>query len=96
MVVAAFSGVGKTYFAKLHPDIAVDFVCMPFKYLLDSEARYGESCKADPDLDWNPDWLFNYFEAIKEQPPNKIILIPSDRLVLHLLKKIYRIICVTR
>ena len=87
MIVAAFSGVGKTYFANLHPGTAVDFVCMPFKYILDPEARYDESSKADPGLDWNPEWPFNYLEALKGQPSNKIILIPSDWRVLRLLEK---------
>jgi len=87
MVVAAFSGVGKTTFANHHPDIAVDMVCMPYKYFLDPEAHYDESSKADPNFEWNPEWPFNYFEAIRKQPPNKIILIPSDWRVLHLLEK---------
>jgi hypothetical protein len=87
MVVAAFAGTGKTYFASVHQDIAVDFVCMPFKYLLDPEKRYDESSKADPDFEWNPEWPFNYFEAIKKQPSNKIILIPSDVRILYLLEK---------
>jgi hypothetical protein len=87
MVVGAFSGVGKTYFANLYPDIVVDFVCMPFKYFLDPEVHYDESNKAAPDLDWNPEWPFNYVKALREQPSNKIILIPSDWRVLHLLEK---------
>ncbi|MDR2596360.1 MAG: hypothetical protein LBC76_03455 [Treponema sp.] len=88
MIVAAFSGVGKTFFANLHPDIAVDFVCMPFKYFLDLEAPYDESSKADPNLVMRPDWPFNYVKAILEQPSDKIILIPSDVRVLHLLSKV--------
>jgi hypothetical protein len=87
MIVAAFSGVGKTSFAKLHPDIAVDFVCMPYKYYLDPEARYDESSKADPYLEMRPEWPFNYVGEILKCPSNKIILIPSDRRVLHLLEK---------
>jgi hypothetical protein len=87
MIVAAFSGVGKTYFAALHPDIAVDFVCMPYKYFLDPKAPFDESSKANPDLVMRPEWPFNYVKAIREQPSDKIILIPSDRRVLHLLEK---------
>ena len=87
MIVAGFSGIGKSYFASLHPDIAIDFVCMPFKYFLDPEAHYDESSKADPNLDWNPEWPFNYVKALREQPSNKIILIPSDWRVLDLLEK---------
>ena len=33
MIVAAFAGTGKTYFAYHHPDIAVDFVLTPYKYI---------------------------------------------------------------
>ena len=87
MIVAAFAGTGKSYFASLHPDIAVDFVCMPYKYILDPEAHCDESSKAALDLDWNPEWPFNYVKAILKCPSNKIILIPSDRRVLHLLEK---------
>ena len=86
MIVAAFSGVGKSYFASQHPDIAVDMVCMPYKYILDPEAFYNESSKADPNMEMNPDWPINYFEAILKCPSDKIILIPSDYRVLRLLE----------
>ena len=86
MVVAGFSGIGKSYFASLHPDIAVDFVCMPYKYFLDPEAPYDESSKASPDLVMRPEWPFNYVKAILKCPINKIILIPSDCRVLRLLE----------
>jgi len=86
MIVAAFSGVGKSYFASQHPDIAIDMVCMPYKYLLDPNAHYDESSKADPNMEWNPDWPLNYIEAIKKCPSDKIILIPSDYRVLRLLE----------
>jgi hypothetical protein len=88
MVVAAYSGVGKTYFAKLHPKKAIDMVCMPYKYILDPEATYDESSKANPNLEMRPDWPYNYVKAILEQPSNKIILIPSDVRVLYLLEKV--------
>jgi len=87
MVVAAFAGTGKTYFAKNHPDIAIDFVLMPYKYIIDPEAQYDESNKANPNLEWNPGWPVNYIEAIKKFPSDKIILIPSDWKVLRLLEK---------
>jgi len=86
MIVAAFSGVGKTYFASKHPEIAVDFVSMPYKYFLDPEKPPpGESGKADLNLEMRPEWPYNYVKAILEQPKDKIILIPSDANVLHLL-----------
>ena len=95
MIVAAFAGTGKTYFAKNHPDIAVDMVLMPYKYKIDPEAQYDESSKANPNLEWNPEWPFNYIEAIKKLPSDKIILIPSDSRVLNLLEneKIPYLLC---
>jgi len=82
MIVAAFSGVGKSHFASLYPDVAIDFVCMPYKYILDTTAPHGEWSKADPNLVMRPEWPLNYVEAIKKLPSNKIILIPSDCRVL--------------
>jgi len=87
MIVAAFPGTGKTYFASKHPDMAVDFVTMPFKYFLDKKVRYDESRKADPDLEMRPEWPYNYVKAVLGQPEDKIILIPSDARVLELLAK---------
>jgi len=92
MIVAAFAGTGKSYFAALHPDKAVDLECMPYKYLIDPEIPFDESNKANLELDMNPEWPHNYVEAILACPSDKIILIPSDLLVLHLLaqeKKAY-------
>jgi len=85
VIVAAYSGTGKTYFAKQHPDKVVDFVIMPFKYFLDKNVHYDESRKADPDLEMRPEWPHNYVKAILEQQKDKIILIPSDARVLELL-----------
>ena len=87
MIVAGFSGIGKSFFASLHPDCAVDMACMPHKYFLDPKAPYDESSKADPDLVMRPGWPRNYVKAVLECPSDKIILIPSDLLVLYLLKK---------
>jgi hypothetical protein len=86
MIVAGFSGIGKSYFACLYPECAVDMVCMPHKYFLDSK-KPDESSKADPDLVMRPEWPRNYVKAILECPSDKIILIPSDSLVLYLLEK---------
>jgi len=87
MIVAGFSGIGKSYFASLHPDCMVDMVCMPYKYFLDTKAPFDESSKADPYLRMRPEWPRNYVKAILECPSDKIILIPSDLRVLHLLAK---------
>ena len=75
----------KSYCAARHPDKVVDFVCMPYKYLIDPAIPFDESNKANHDLDMNPDWPYNYVNAIMECPQDKIILIPSDSFVLYLL-----------
>jgi len=85
MIVAAYSGTGKTYFAFKHPDAAVDFVIMPYKYFLNADAPLGEAGKANPDLEMRPEWPYNYVKDLLEQPKDKIILIPSDARVLELL-----------
>ena len=90
MIIAAYSGVGKSTFASMHPSNVVDFVCMPYKYFLDTEGKNNnelESCKANPDNAMRPDWPYNYILAIKKILDRfKIILIPSDSRVLNLLR----------
>jgi len=62
-------------------------VCMPHKYFIDPKAPFDESTKADPNLVMKPEWPRNYVKAILECHSDKIILIPSDSLVLYLLEK---------
>lgn len=89
MVIAAFAGVGKTYFGN-HVDGAKDFVCMPYKYgglsLLpqgDSSCAEGERAKANPNYELNPEYPHNYVRAILENSDKyKYLLIPPDWLVL--------------
>jgi hypothetical protein len=65
----------------------VDFVIMPYKYCLDADDDRGEAGKANFDNVMREEWPFNYVEAIKEaMSGDKIILIPSDSLVLGLLR----------
>lgn len=88
IIIAAFAGTGKTTFAARHPDDVVDFVSMPYKYHLPKVDNALESCKANPDYEMQLDWPYNYVKAIKEYPDKeKILLIPSDYLVLSLLRK---------
>jgi len=104
MIVAVHAGAGKTYFAKTNPATAIDLTCMPYKYLLSDNYNEadGESCKADFDLEMNPEYPDNYFEAIikaNAENPEKFILIPPDPRVLFLLwhkAKIPYIICYPR
>lgn len=88
MVVAAYSGVGKSAFAAMEPEKVLDFIAMPYKYYLDTDIDNGEAGKADPDNVMRPDWPYNYVAAIKEiYKEDKLILIPSDLHVLQLLRE---------
>ena len=96
MIIAAYAGTGKTTFAKLYPEAIIDFVSMPYKYELDDEDKRGEAGKANPDNIMRDDWPFNYISAIKQAlDSDKILLIPSEFLVLDILKgeKIPYVLC---
>lgn len=87
MIIAAFTGTGKTTLAAMYPDRVIDFVCMPYKYYLEQDSDGTESSKANPDNIMREDWPYNYVEAIKSMLKNgKTILIPSDSRVLVLLR----------
>ena len=87
MIIAAFCGTGKSVFAAKNPEKVIDFVCMPYKYFLDSKGEDGEFCKANPKNVMRPDWPFNYLNAIKDtDSKGKLILIPSESQVLELLR----------
>ncbi|NLG04662.1 MAG: hypothetical protein GX567_12665 [Clostridia bacterium] len=85
MIIAAFAGVGKTYFCD-HLEDAKDFVCMPYKYFLpetDSDNVEHEKAKADFSLQMNPEYPSNYINAILENMElYKYLVIPSDSSVL--------------
>jgi 3-oxoacid CoA-transferase subunit A len=96
MIIAAYAGTGKTTMAKLYPETVIDFVCMPYKYMLDDEDTWNEARKANEDNIMQDDWPFNYVSAIKQAMDNdKILLIPSDFFVLMILQaeKIPYILC---
>jgi len=40
MIIAAFAGTGKTTMAKLYPQTAIDFVCMPYKYEIEYNSNF--------------------------------------------------------
>ena len=69
MIIAAYAGVGKTYFCNQNPN-AIDLVCMPFKYtnlfdMPDSQADSGEQVKASLDLELRKNWILYYYWMIK-------------------------------
>ena len=87
MIIAAYAGTGKTYFASLYPQKVIDLVCMPYKYIINSNNIFDESSKANIDDVLNPNWPLNYLLAIKNNlQSDKIILIPPDYFILMLLK----------
>ena len=89
LIIAAYAGTGKTTFAKLYPEKVVDFICMPYKYILEpcQEGVDSEACKANPDNVMRDDWLYNYVAAIKSAlDEGKTLLIPTDMYVLALLR----------
>ena len=90
MIIAAYAGTGKTMLARLYPDRFVDFVCMPYKYILEpiQDNADDEACKANPNNVMREDWPFNYVSAIKDAlAEGKTLLIPTDLNVLLLLRQ---------
>jgi len=88
MIIAAYAGTGKTTLAALYPEKVIDLVCMPYKYLFGQDNECNEASKANPDNIIQDDWPSNYVHAIKRalDDDDKIILIPTDLLILSLLK----------
>ncbi len=93
MIIAGFSGIGKSTFCREVAE-AVDFDCMPFKYSnLDSllvSGRSIEELKASPELDFVCNWESAYLEAIlacRRQNPQACIVIPSAARVLRGLER---------
>lgn len=91
MIIAGFSGVGKTTFANTHQNV-IDLHVMPYKYtnLNEVNKNYNdESIKAAPELILNPDWRYNYYDkliSLYKSEPNKIIVIPTDIQIMNWLE----------
>lgn len=87
MVIAAFAGTGKSYFAENVAE-AKDFPVMPYKYINlekdGSSKKEAEKSKADPSHDLNPEWPDNYICAVANQCHDyRYFIIPSDKSVLR-------------
>ena len=68
MIISGFAGIGKTTFAKTHPDNAIDLESSDYKWIFDDsikgmgvEERKGQTQKIP-----NPEYPGNYIKAIKE------------------------------
>jgi ferredoxin-thioredoxin reductase catalytic subunit len=89
MIIAAFAGVGKTYFCN-HVERAKDFVCMPYKYILPKgklDVGEEEARKSDWSLALNLEYPRNFVEGILENRNRyDYLVIPSDSRVLEGLK----------
>lgn len=83
MIIAGFSGIGKTTFSKNHKN-AIDLHVMPYKYsnLNEISDKYDdESIKAAPELILNINWRYEYYDkliSLYKSQSDKIIIIPSD------------------
>ena len=90
-IYACHTGTGKTTLAKQHPDKFVDFVSMPYKYILSSDfdENESESCKANFDNVLDPNFPANYLGAIKKklEECDQVLLVPPDWRLLHLLRE---------
>jgi len=87
MIIAAYAGCGKSVFAGMNPETAIDLFCMPYKYFLEENGDCGEKGKANPDNVMRSEYPDNYISAIKDAMSNyKYVLIPSDFWVLRLLE----------
>lgn len=91
MIIAGFSGIGKTTFANTHKNV-VDLHVMPYKYSNFNEIinKYnGESIKAAPELVLNINWRYEYYDKLIllcRSEPDKIILVPSDVQIMNWLQ----------
>jgi hypothetical protein len=77
-IIAAHAGTGKSTLAAKNPDKFIDLEAMPYKYILPAtHQEEHEENKANPDLEFHPDWPYNYVSAIKDtMKSGKTLLIP--------------------
>lgn len=80
MIIAAYAGTGKSFFARKYPNEAIDLCSMPYTWLLaDSSGGEYEGGKGAKYLLSNPAYPDNYIAAILDaQKKYKYVLIPSN------------------
>ena len=89
MIISGFAGVGKSTFAKNHPDIAVDLESSDYKWIFGKsiEDMEVESRKGQTDKILNPDFPDNYFKAITDSIGKyKYIFISMDENIREMLE----------
>lgn len=92
MIIAAYAGVGKTFFAQ-HVEGAVDLVTMPHSWILpppDKDAGAFESEKGAHHFLCDPRYPDNYIlEILKAEQKYRYVLIPTDIRIIRLLREEY-------
>ena len=90
MIIAGYSGIGKTYYAD-HTEGVLDFHIVPYKYRFPEgydPSTYTEADKARDDLEFVPDYPTSYCrDLIKYKDEYRHVLIPTDERILRLLRK---------
>lgn len=93
MIIAGFSGVGKTHFCE-NTKNAIDFIIMPFKYSnfyeVSKNLSEDEDIKANEELEFVVAWDEYYYYALKDtcrKFPEQIIVIPTVVSILDKLKQ---------
>ena len=93
MIVAAYAGAGKTFFAH-QVARAIDLDTMPFSQILppdDGTNRNYEEEKAAPYHLENPQYPYNYLlEVLKAEREYDYVLIPTNAVVIQALNKMQR------
>lgn len=64
-IIAAFGGLGKSYFAEKYYDTVIDLESSLYQYTTHIETRKIEKSKGDSTRIQNPAWPSNYIEQIK-------------------------------
>ena len=91
IIVAAYSGTGKTHLYRQFPREIIDLTIFPYKYIVDDKDSNisKEAIKAAHNYEMKFEWPYNYVDAIEkiiQHNKKKIILVPSCIRVIFALK----------